>query len=100
MKHEDQLLINSLIKYGLATHNGDRRISQVVTLSQAIPKLQTHNLVHGFKCVSDWPKVPNMVPRHNLGGNSISSHSPLARTYCGLPFKFYKFLIILGLGIQ
>ena len=36
---------------------------------QDVPKLQTNNLVRRFMCVSDWP---NIIPRPNLGVNSIS----------------------------
>ena len=52
------LLINSLIKYGLAMHNGER------PTCWAIP-------MH----VSKWPKRPNLVPGPKLGGNSIFSPS-------------------------
>ena len=43
---------------------------------QDVPKLQTNNLVRRFMCVSDWP---NIIPRPNLGVNSISPqpHSDL-----------------------
>ena len=50
---------------------------------QHVPKLRTHNLVRGFMCVSDWPKGPNIIPRPNLGDNSISPqpHSDLPSSY-------------------
>ena len=50
---------------------------------QHVPKFQTHNLVRGFMCVNDWPKGPNIIPRPNLGDNSISPqpHSDLPSSY-------------------
>ena len=68
-------LINSLIKYGLATHNGGQPISQgsfgCLTSSQAIPKLWTHNLVCRLMHVSEWSKRTKLVLGPKVGGDSI-----------------------------
>ena len=56
--------------------------------------------------VSDWPKMPNMVPRPNLGGNSaflchgalgrgILSSVPTMATPLGIEMKF-NFNVLLG----
>ena len=44
--------------------------------SQAIPKLQTHNLICRLMYISKWPKRPNLVPGPKLGGNSIFHPPP------------------------
>ena len=51
-----------------------------LTPFQAVPKLRIHNLVRGPMYVSDWPKMPNMVSRPKLGGNStFLRHGPLGQ---------------------
>ena len=77
------LLITSLFKHGLATHNGGQPTSRAIlgclTPSHVVPKLRTHNLVCKPIHVSKWPKRPNLVPRPKLGGDSPSTQSTLGR---------------------
>ena len=60
-----------------------------LTTSQAIPKFWTHNLVCRPMHVSDWPKRPNMVPRPNLGSDSVFHlppwSTPKAKAYSHAP---------------
>ena len=60
-----------------------------LTTSQAIPKFWTHNLVCRPMHVSDWPKRPNMVPRPNLGSDSVFHlppwSTPKAKAYSRAP---------------
>ena len=69
------------------------RCSWCLTPSQAIPKLQTYNLVCRPIHLNEWSKRPNVVLRPNLDGNSIFHPipSPLqAKAY--FPRENYSFV--------